>query len=309
MKSRFLLSKSSLTNGSILVALVPLSWQLYAHDHMPAAATASTPGATLVYAPTAEDFTTNGGWVFGLNVGTTMDAYFGYYWTDDSVFSALAATPDNGGPEPGHAAPGAFIQIKLLSVEGPAGASFGFWETFGQGTDGEGIDGTNLTWSVSVPYTNGTKLIPVSESDGSPGSDPYGHIHGRVYTSTKPGYYKATWQFVDTSTNGPGGGPVDLPSAPFSTQYQADLTIDSISVTTNGLSLLVAAPSFLPDDAGPGTQPATYTLQSSLALGPKADWQALGDAITGDDRMHTIVAPFANAAQFFRVSATYPSGQ
>jgi len=56
-------------------------------------------------------------------------------------------------------------------------------------------------------------LIYVSESDGSPGSDPYGHIHGRVYSFSKPGYYRATWQFVDTSTNGPDGGPVDLPSA------------------------------------------------------------------------------------------------
>ncbi len=222
---------------------------------MPAGATASTPGATLEYAPTAEDFTTNSGWVFGLNVGTTNDAYFGYYWTDDSVFIALAATPDNGGPEPGYAAPGTYIQVKLLSVEGPSGASFGFWETAGQGADGEGVDGTNLTWSVTVPYSNGTNLIYVSESDGSPGSDPYGHIHGRVYSFTKPGYYKATWQFVDTSTNGPGGGPVDLPSAPFSTQYQAGLTIDNITVSTNGVGILIAAPSFLPDNASPGTQP------------------------------------------------------
>ena len=146
MKIRFHISKTLFTRFSILLATAAVPWQLQAHDHMPAAATASTPGATLRYAPTAEDFTTNSGWVFGLNVGTTNDAYFGYYWTDDSVFTALAATPNNGGPEPGYAAPGTYIQVKLLSVEGPAGAVFGFWETAGQGTDGEGVDGTNLTW-------------------------------------------------------------------------------------------------------------------------------------------------------------------
>ena len=254
--------------------ILPQLVQLYAHDHMPAGATASTPGATLQYAPSAQDFTTNSKWVFGLNVGTTNDAYFGYYWTDDSVFTALSATPNNGGPEPGHAAPGTYIQVKLLSVDGPAGASFGFWETAGQGADGEGVDGTNLTWSVTVPYRSGTNLIHISESDGSPGSDPYGHIHGRVYSFTKPGYYQATWQFVDTSTNGPNGGPVDLPSVPFATQYQAGLTIDGITVSTNGANILIAAPSFLPDNAGPGTEPATYTLLSASAVyGP---WQPLG---------------------------------
>ncbi len=259
------------------------------------------------YAPTAADYTTNSGWVFGLNLGTTNDAYFGYYWTDDAVFIALAATPDNGGPEPGYAAPGTFIQVKLLDVEGPAGASFGFWETAGQGADGEGVDGNNLTWSVSVPYHNGTNLIYVSESDGSPGSDPYGHIHGRIYSFTKPGYYTATWRFVDTSTNGPGGGPVDLPSAPFTLQYQAGPMINRITVATNGVNLLFAAPSLLPDDAGPGKEPATYTVQSSPSLGTNADWEPVGDAIAGDDLMHTVTVPVAGITQFYRLSAVYPA--
>ena len=109
-----------------------------------------------------------------MNVGTTNDAYFGYYWTDDSVFTALAATPLNGGPEPGHAALGTHVAIKLLSVEGPTGAKFGFWEAGGQDTSGEGVDGTNLTWSLDVPLQGGTNVIDVSENDGSAGVDPYG---------------------------------------------------------------------------------------------------------------------------------------
>jgi hypothetical protein len=255
----------------------------------------------LQYDPFAIDYTANSGFVFGLTAGTPEDPYLGYYYTDDQVFIALAATGDNGGPEVGHAAPGTYIQVKLLGVAGPAGASFGFWETLGQGVDGEGIDGTNLTWSVPVPYHNGTNLIYVSESDGSPGSDPYGHIHGRVYSFTQPGFYTATWQFVDTSTNGPDGGPVDLPSVPFSTYYQAGLTIAAITAGANSVNVSFAAPSNQPDDLS--TPPTNYTLESSLTLGPTANWQPVGDVIVGDDTLHIVNVPLTNSAQFFRLGS------
>jgi hypothetical protein len=271
---------------------------LQAHDHMPAAATSSNPGATLEYDPTATDYTTASGFVFSLAAGTTNDAYLGYYYTDDQVFIALAATPDNGGPEPGYAALGTYVQVKLISVEGPAGASFGFWET-----PENGVDSTNLSWSVTVPYHNGTNLIHVSESDGSPGSDPYGHIHGRIYSLTKPGFYTATWQFVDTSTNGPDGGPVDLPSAPFSTYYQAGLTIAAISTATNTVNVTFAAPSDQPDDLS--SPPSNYYLESSPVLGPTANWQQVGDVIVGDDTLHVVTLPQTNSAQFFRLGAQY----
>ena len=281
---------------STILALAMFCLRLQAHDHMPAAATSSSPGATLEYDPAATDYTTNSGFVFALTAGTTNDPYNGYYYTDDQVFIALAATPDNGGPEAGHAAPGTFVQVKLLSVEGPPGASLGFWET-----DQDNVDSTNLTWSVPVPSANGTNLIFVSQSNGSPGSDPYGHLHGRIYSVTKPGFYKATWQFVDTSTNGPGGGPVDLPSAPFSTYYQADLTIVAISTATNGVNVTFAAPSNQPDDLS--TPPTNYTLQSSPVLGPGAVWRQVGGVIVGDDTLHTVTVPKTNSTAFFRLGS------
>ena len=291
---------SSIIKTSVALILTAFCLRVQAHDHMPAAATSSDPGATLEYDPFATDYTTNSGFVFSMEAGTPDDAYLGYYYCDDQVFTALAATGDNGGPEVGHAAPGTYIQVKLLDVEGPTGASFGFWETAGQG-DGEGVDGTNLTWSVPVPYHNGTNLIYVSESDGSPGSDPYGHLHGRVYSVTKSGFYKATWQFVDTSTNGGGGGPVDLPSAPFATYYQADLTIAGIAVNTNSVNLTFAAPSDQPDDLS--TPPTNYTLESSPTLGATAVWSQIGDVIVGDDTLHIVTVPNTNSAAFFRLSS------
>lgn len=276
-----------------LLALASPGCLLQAHDHLAAGATSANVGAALVF-QNAATYSGDAGFVFNLAAGTTNAPYLDYYYTGDLIFIALAATPADGGPEPGAAALGTFVQIRLLSVEGPPGASFGFWETAQNG-----VDSTHLTWSVPVPCSNGTNLIPVSESNGSPGSDPYGHIHGRIYSVTKPGLYKVTWQFVDTSTNGLTGGPVDLPSAPFDLYFQAGLTVGRIAPGPNDVNVTFAAPSNLPDS---GVGPATnYILENSPALGPDAVWQPVGGAIVGDDHLHTITVPVSDATQFFRL--------
>ena len=267
----------------------------HAHEHLAAGATTPTPGATLVFQNIA-DYGEASGYAFNLGAGTTNDAYLGYYYTGDLVFVALAATPNYGGPEPGAAALGTFVQIKLLSVEGPAGASFGFWET-----TQDGVDSTNLTWSVPVPYKNGDRLIAVTQSDASAGSDPYGHLHGRIYSVTQPGLYKATWQFVDTSTNGPAGGPVNSSSAPFSLLLQADLTLGRIVPSTDGVGITFAAASNIPDS---GVGPATnYQVEASPSLGPDAVWKPVGDVVVGDDHLHTVTVPWTGRTQFFRLAA------
>ncbi|HZR18283.1 MAG TPA: hypothetical protein VFE51_13405 [Verrucomicrobiae bacterium] len=282
-----------LNRFAVVVLLIFGGQIVRAHDHLAAGATSNTNGATLIFQNDG-DFGGDTGFVFNLAQGTTNDAYLGYYYTDDLVFIALAATPDDGGPEPGAAALGTYVQVKLRSIEGPAGASFGFWETAQ-----DGVDSTNLTWSLPVPFHNGTNLIHVSESDGSLTSDPYGHLHGRIYSFDKPGLYKVTWQFVDTSTNGPNGGPVDLPSAPFYLYYQADLTTGEINVSTNGVNVTFACPSDIPDS---GIGPATnYQLLSSPVLGPNAVWQPTGDVVVGDDHLHTVTVPITGNTSFFRL--------
>lgn len=289
---------NKITIATILSLLAFVTQSIHAHDHLAAGATSSSPGATLMF---QNDGTFGGdtGFAFNLIAGTTNDPYLGYYYTDDLVFIALAATLNNGGPEPGAAALGTYIQVKLLDIEGPAGASFGFWET-----SQDGVDSSNLTWSVSVPFHNGTNLIHVTESDGSTGSDPYGHIHGRIYSFTTPGLYTVTWQFVDTSTNGPGGRPVDLPSAPFYLYYQAGFTIGSITQVTNSLNVTFAAPANIPDS---GIGPATnYQLWGSPTLGTNATWQPVSNVVVGDDHLHTITVPLMGPLQqFFRVGSDF----
>jgi hypothetical protein len=292
MKSKLLLK------FPLLLAATSLCGRLQAHEHLAAGAGTNNLGAPILEFVNAGDYNTDSGYVFNLDSGTTNDAYLGNYYTGDQVFAALAATPDNGGPEFGAAALGTYIQIKLLSIEGPAGASFGFWET-----QEDGFDSTNLTWSLPVPYANGTNLIFVSQSDGSPGSDPYGHLHGRIYSFTKPGLYKATWQFVDTSTNGVNGAPLNLPSEPFSIYYQADLTIAGMSMDTNTASLTFAAASDVPDE-DPDAPPTSYTPETATSLDPDAEWESLdGYTVMGDDHLHTVSVPASNTAAFYRLRA------
>ena len=279
---------------AITSTLLALATSAHAHEHLAAGANSTTPGSPLIFV-NAGDYATNSAYVFGLDAGDPASPYDGWYYTGDLVFVALAATPAYGGPEAQAAAIGSHIEVVLETVAGPSGANLGFWET-----QQDGVDSTNLTWTVPVGLTNGTNHIVVSETDGSPTADPYGHTHGRIYSVDKPGLYTVGFRFVDTSTNGPGGGPIQSPSDHFYLYLQADVTIASINIDTNGVNLTFSAPSNLPDT---GTAPATnYRIESTPVLGPLANWQPAADVLVGDDHLHTIVVPQTNSAAFFRLN-------
>jgi hypothetical protein len=265
-----------------------------AHEHLAAGASSTAPGSPLIFV-NAADYATNSGYVFNLGADAPGSPYDGWYYTADLVFVALAATPAYGGPEAQAAALGSHIEIVLETFSGPPGSTLGFWET-----QQNGVDSTNLTWTVPVGLTNGTNHIVVSETDGSPSADPYGHIHGRIYSVDKPGLYTVGFRYVDASTNGPGGGPIQTPSDRFCLYFQADVTIAGVSPATNGVNLVFAAPSNLPDA---GTAPATnYQLESTPNLGPSANWQPAADLVVCDDHMHTVTLPMTNSSAFFRLN-------
>jgi hypothetical protein len=280
---------SLVTLGAALFAA-----QATAHEHLEAGAASTAPGSPLIFV-NAGDYASDSRYVFGLDAGESGSPYQGWYYTGDLVLAALAATPNYGGPEAQSAALGSHIEAVLETVAGPRGGSVGFWET-----QQDGVDSTNLTWTVPVGLTNGLKRIVVSETDGSPTADPYGHLHGRIYSVDQPGLYTLGFRFVDTSTNGPSGGPIQTPSERFYLYFQADVTVADINVSTNGTTLTFAAPSNLPDS---GTAPPTnYQIESTLTLGSSAQWQAVGDAVVGDDHLHTITVPPTNSAAFFRLN-------
>jgi len=282
--------------------------------------TTNLPGATLEF-EAASNFVSASGFCFPTVSGSYWDKnlsrfgdpdtysfpYAGYYYNCVQTFNALPATEANGGPVVGAAAMGTVIQLQLLSVEGPAGANFAFWEG-----NRDGSFGTNLTWSVPVPSSGDTNLIRITQAANTPTNDPYGLVANRVFGFTKPGLYKLTWQLVDTSTNGPGGTPLDLSSAPFSLYYQADYTICGIARVPGGMQIIFAAPTGSLQPGG-DYQPMVHLLEQSPRLGAAADWQPALDAqhayisIDGDDYLHTNTVPAPGATRFYRLNVMPPT--
>ncbi len=160
----------------------------------------------------------------------------GYYRGDALTFSALAALPDNGGPVAGHAAFGARLAVQVVSVEGPPGGLFSFWEGDGESDLGQ------ITFSVPVGTTEGTNHLVISENNGEPDADPYGHLHGREFTTSAPGTYLVGFRVIDLSANGAGGGPIHLPSDVLLVRFQAGLKIEGIVNLTNRVAVSFRSP-------------------------------------------------------------------
>ena len=247
-------------------------------------ATANLPGGTLAFEYGSDYLIASNLFCFGTSPGTVWDSTADGYYTGDQIFSALSAADPNG------AAPGTVIQVKLLSVTGPAGASVGFWEA-----DAGGDYGASQTWSVPVPSAGNTNLIRVTAAADAPDNDPYGDIQNRVLTFSLPGLYKITWQLLDTSTNGPGGTPQDQPST-FDIYYQAGVTIAGITVDANGVNLTFAAIN----------SSLIYNIEHSASLGPDSNWEMVGSN-TGNNQVHTITVPRNGDVGFFRIH-TFQNG-
>jgi hypothetical protein len=126
------------------------------------------------------------------------------------TFTALPSTVDNGGPASYHAHDGAHIEVRLVSVTGPAGGSFSFWES----------GSLAPTFTLSSGATGGTGQWNLSENDGSFGSDPFGHVHGRMFTADTAGLYTVTFQLFDTSISN-GGLAWHAPSDLFQINFNA----------------------------------------------------------------------------------------
>jgi hypothetical protein len=143
---------------------------------------------------------------------STAGTYAGYY-NGAFTMTVLAATSANLGPVPNAPALGSFLQAKLTLVSAPVGGFFDFWLT------------GDTTPSYVLNVGDSTGLIPISDISlgaGSPGADPYGHIHGRRASATLPGDYIVSFQLFDTSANGVGNGPIYAsPSDPFQVDFRA----------------------------------------------------------------------------------------
>lgn len=261
------------------------------HAHINAGAQSSEPGSKL-YFVNGGNFLTNSGFVLELPLATNgpyADLYNG-----SVTFASLPATIFAGGPAFGHAQPGTFVELRTVSVAGPADGLFGFW------LEDEDFGTAQKIFEVPAGITNGAQAFALTESDASPGSDPYGHIHGRRFTLNKKGLYTLGFQLVDTSGNGPGGGPVHLESDIFYMYFRAgapEFAIRSIARGTNSVLIQVET-----------TESSTYIIERTAELlGPNTVWTPLGEPHSGHGDLHVFEDLETDVQRrFYRLKVTSP---
>lgn len=181
------------------------------HGHLNTGAVGVNPGDKLNFANGAA-FAASSGYIKQLNY-TNSGNYAGYFEGSIS-FTALPTTVANGGPVPGAAAPGSFIRARIDSVTGPSGASFAFWE------DHASVPTISYRVGSSEPSATWA-LSDASSGAGTLGGDPFGHLHGRRFTTDSAGDYTVRFSLLDSSTLGPGGGPIHAPSDPLTIAFRA----------------------------------------------------------------------------------------
>jgi hypothetical protein len=184
------LSALLLTGGSALAQ----------HGHLNAGATGQNQNDQLVWANGAI-FAAESGYVNDL-VFTDTGRYAGLF-NGGITLTALSLT-NAGGP-----AAGSFLTAEIVSVLGPAGGQFAFWESEDLGGGASPLFSI-LTGGTGLSYQ--FALSDASLGAGVAGQDPFGHIHGRRFTATTEGLYTVGFRVLDTSVNGAGGGAIHLPS-------------------------------------------------------------------------------------------------
>lgn len=263
------------------------------HVHLAVGAVTPTQGAQLLLVNGASyDIFSYGGTnsaCFFMSDSDT-DLYPGLY-NSDVTLVALPATEYTGGPAPNAAAQGSYIEAILKSVHGPDGGIFSFWN------ENEDATATTNMFSILAGTDDSTNRFNVSEGLGPPDipePDPFGHIHGRRFTATKPGLYTVGFQFIDTSTNGLNGGPIHTPSKTNYFFFQAGLYIDSIAKTNKNVSMKFGTRAFY-----------NYALQRNTNI-LTTNWTTIGTVIGANHSdMHLLFDTNAVEGQcYYRLSET-----
>ena len=261
-----------------LIALGSFNVTAQVHGHLNAGALGTNQNDKLFFA-NGPDFVDSSGYVKTLTFATA--GRFAGYHEGNITLTVLPQTVEHDGPDPAAPAFGSFIQFTMSCLHGPAGGSFGFW------------DSSSAAPAVSVaPGETSTALMRLTEADGSPGTDPYGHIHQRRFTATKSGIYTIGFQVFDTSTNGVSGGPIHRPSDVLPIVFQAGINIAGINTTG-----LVASVRY----GSAANQIFTLEYKTNLA---EPTWLPAAPPRIGDDFFQVTEDPAAiDGARFYRMRA------
>ncbi len=273
-----LFSLKTIAASAVLAAIASATAQ--DHSHLYISATSQQQDAQL-YFDNASIFETASGYVKTLLLNTNpASRYLGRY--DGGITFTPRATNILRGADygPNAAAPGSLIYFQITQVDGPPGGAFEFWES------------TNNFPAFSVPVGLGaTNTVKITETNGAPGGDPYGHIHGRRFTATKPGLYRVAFRAWDFSTNGLAGGPKHTPSAPLTIAFQAGFAFESVK-RTNQVATIKFGTALTHD----------VTVQASTNLSVTNGWVDVSAKLRGSDYFQTVQDPSAtNATKFYRL--------
>jgi hypothetical protein len=254
------------------------------HGHLNVGAAGQNQNDKLVFA-NGSDFEVNSQYVKLLTY-TNATKYAGLY-QGNITLTALHSVNLLGEPDPNAPAPGAFVVGQIVSVSGPEGGLFGFWET--NSTTAPGL-------SIPTGTLNGDYRFDISESAlgaGEPGGDAFGHIHGRRFTVSKPGIYRVGFRALDVSSNGAEGGPIHAPSDLLEIYFQGGVNIARVERLPEGKVGITfgAAAGYV------------WQLESKDDFS-ETTWTPVGEPVTGSDRFIAVEdgRPMASH-RFYRLRA------
>ena len=193
------LNATTFLKPGLALAVMLLAGQGSHAQHINAGALAQTQNSQLIWANGAA-FAADSGYVQNMALATS--GRFTGLFNAGPTFTALSST--NGG-----AALGSFLTAEIVSLTGPMGGTLSFWEGADQG------GGTSPLFNITAGGSGLSYQFALSdalEGAGLPGGDPYGHLHGRRFTTTTEGLYTLGIRVLDTSANGVGGGAIHMPS-------------------------------------------------------------------------------------------------
>jgi hypothetical protein len=185
--------RSFILNSGFALAVLTTLARAQVHEHLNAGAESPTPGSKLIL-DGAGPFLAESGFVWPLTHYSNPNGYFpGQYATNYLTFTSLAATLFYGGPDGPHASIGADLWLQIVSVDGPSGRTFGYWEAedyFFFTTPTESFA------TGSIEAAPGAGLYEFWLTEAVP-DDPFGHVHDRAYSASGPGVYTIGFRLTD----------------------------------------------------------------------------------------------------------------
>ncbi len=232
----------------------------------------------------ADSVVTNSSAVINLDCSNNTPVEYPY--SCSLPMMALPATSANGGPATNHAGVGARLELQLVSLAGPQGGVLAAFEP------GE----TQPSARLFVGDNSGTNTLILSENDGTADADPYGSLQGRRVVVNKAGLFCLGVKVVDTSTNGPAGGPIHSCSPLYQLYLQAGLVVNSVNLAGSAASVGFG-----------GAAGKTFYLERAVSVQPGATWQKVGGPLTGSAHLQSLTDSSAVADRnFYRLRSTTP---